>query len=154
MRNQWHHLVYTYDGSTQRVYADGIEKNFEDLPGGLAVAPSVPIRLATQTEGNGIDATGGLRGSLSLGKVRIHDGLLSADDVLNNYNAEKEMFPVEPIVPPTEMLPLGPVHRYSFEGDATDSVGGADGTLVNNTGNALYQDGKLVLGNDGSQTLE
>jgi len=42
-------------------------------------------------------------------------------------------------------------HRYSFTDSAADSVNGADGELVNNTGNATYSDGQLVMGNDGTQ---
>ncbi|MBN1817805.1 MAG: LamG domain-containing protein, partial [Sedimentisphaerales bacterium] len=44
------------------------------------------------------------------------------------------------------------VHRYTFDGTTEDVVGGADGTLVNNTGNAAFDTGKLVLGNTGSQS--
>ncbi len=46
----------------------------------------------------------------------------------------------------------GLVHRYSFDANANDLVGTAHGTLVNNTGNALYSGGQLRLGNDGSQS--
>ena len=150
-RDQWHHLVYTYDGTTQRVYANGVEKNSEVLTP-LSISAGNPIRLASQTEGDGVTSTGALRGSLALGKVRIHDGALTAANVLNNYELEKAAFPVTPILPATpEPLPVGPVHRYSFAGDATDSVGGANGSLVNNTGNASYAGGQLILGNTGSQ---
>jgi hypothetical protein len=51
----------------------------------------------------------------------------------------------------------GLIHRWSF-GDSVDgvtlpdSVGGADGTLINNTGLASITDGEVVLGNDGSQS--
>jgi len=50
----------------------------------------------------------------------------------------------------------GLIHRYSF-GDSDgvvvpDSVGGADGTLINNTGLATVADGQVNLGNDGSQS--
>ena len=50
---------------------------------------------------------------------------------------------------PTE---AGLQHRYSFNGNANDSVGGAHGTLVNNTGGAGYGGGQLALGNNGTQT--
>ena len=42
-------------------------------------------------------------------------------------------------------------HRYSFTDSAADSVNGADGDLINNTGNATFTDGRLVLGNNGTQ---
>ena len=46
------------------------------------------------------------------------------------------------------------VHRYSFSGNADDSVGGAHGVLVNNTANAGFANGQLTLGNDGSQSSD
>jgi hypothetical protein len=129
-RDQWHHLVYTYDGTTQRVYADGVEKNFEDV-GALAVHAGDPILVGSQNPAVAVPA------SLSIGKVRVHDGVLSPADVLNNYNEEKALFPVEPEVPPQpEQIPAGPIHRWSFSetgGAGTmlvDSIGGANGTIV------------------------
>jgi hypothetical protein len=47
---------------------------------------------------------------------------------------------------------VGLIHRYSFTDDASDSVGGADGVLVNNTGAAAFVDGHAVMGNDGTQS--
>ncbi len=41
----------------------------------------------------------------------------------------------------------GLVHRYSFDGNANDSIGSANGTLVNNTGAAAFSGGKLDLQN-------
>jgi hypothetical protein len=46
----------------------------------------------------------------------------------------------------------GLVHRYAFDGNADDSVGYANGTLVNATGAAAYADGKLDLKNTGTPT--
>jgi hypothetical protein len=149
VQNEWHHLVYTYDGTEQRVYADGVLKNTETVA--LDVQVGRPIRLASQTDAGGA-ATGPLRGSLALGNVRIHDGVLTADDVVNNYEFEKDLFPASPVVPPVaDYITHGPVHRYSFESDGSDSVGNADGTLVNQTGGAAFTGGQLVLGNDGNQ---
>ena len=43
------------------------------------------------------------------------------------------------------------VHRYDFAGDPNDSVGGAHGTLINNTTRAAYAGGQLTLGNQGTE---
>ena len=43
---QWHHLVYTYDGKTARLYDNGAEKANMDLR--LATPQGFPIRLAVQ----------------------------------------------------------------------------------------------------------
>ncbi|MBN1125161.1 MAG: lamin tail domain-containing protein [Sedimentisphaerales bacterium] len=42
-------------------------------------------------------------------------------------------------------------HRYSFGGNTNDIVGSAHGILINNTGQAGFSNGRLILGNDGSQ---
>ena len=46
-------------------------------------------------------------------------------------------------------------HRWSFnDGTTEDSIGGAHGVLVNNTGNSEVSDGTLTLANDGSQSSD
>jgi regulation of enolase protein 1 (concanavalin A-like superfamily) len=90
---QWHHLVYTYDGGTTRVYADGALANSEALgPGVINTHANTSILLAAQLEADGVTVTGTLRGSLLLAKVRIHDGVLSPVQVLNNFTVERPQF--------------------------------------------------------------
>jgi hypothetical protein len=131
---KWHHLVYTYDGTTTRVYSDGALMNQEVVA--LNTHANTSIQLAAQLDANGTTVTAGLRGSLSLGRVRIHDGVLSDAQVLANYNTERAAF-VDPVTAPA-ILASPPVHRWSFNEAATanatdltfaDSVGGADGTV-------------------------
>ncbi len=43
-------------------------------------------------------------------------------------------------------------HRYDFNADPNDSIGTDNGTLINNTSNAHYSGGQLILGNDGTQS--
>lgn len=141
---KWHHLVYTYDGTTTRVYSDGKLANFEILADGVInTYEDTAINLATQLESNGTTPTPGLRGSLTLGRVRIHDGVLTAAQIATNYTTEKPDF-IDPEIPPPvtidpERLTKGPVHRYSFseaggvaaEGAVfKDSVGKADGKVA------------------------
>lgn len=158
--NKWHHLVYTYDGSTSRVYVDGALDNFEFLGTGVMNTwPGTSINLATQLEGDGTTPTVGLRGSLTIAKVRIHDDVLTADQILNNYNFEKAAF-IDP-APPADFAPVRlsttPIHRYSFNDPATDdasgatvtdSVGGANGSVLG-TGSA-YTGSRLRLTDGGS----
>ena len=105
--------------------------------------------------------TPGLRGSLSLGRVRIHDGVLTAEQVAANYNLEKGAFvdPQPPADIPPERLTKGPIHRYSFSepvaANATgqeikDSVGTAHG-LVQGEG-AEFTGSRLKLAGGGSAT--
>src|SRR4051812_25964638 len=97
---QWHHLAYTYDGTTSRVYVDGQLTNTEVLgPGQVNIWPDTPINIGSQTEADATTPTPALRGSLTLGRLRIHDGVLTDRDVEANYEAEKADF-VEPAIPP------------------------------------------------------
>ena len=99
---EWHHLVYTFDGDdtgTTRVYADGCLVAFdceftnEEVlgPGALNAHPG-KIRIAQQTEGDGVNLTLGLQGKILVSKVRVHDGVLTADQIANNYEVELPEF--------------------------------------------------------------
>lgn len=83
--DSWHHLVYTYDGTTTRLYMDGQIQNTEVLGAGVInTADGFPIRLAHAIHANG---NAEILGSVSLATVYVHDGVLSDQDVLRNYVA-------------------------------------------------------------------
>jgi hypothetical protein len=130
--NKWHHLVYTYDGTTTRVYADGALWNSEVLgPGVINTTPATSINLATQLDGDGVTPTGGIRGDLVIARVRIHDGVLTDAQVLSNYNSEKADF-INPLPPAVAKLSKAPIHRYSFSESPTDDASGLN--LVDSIG--------------------
>lgn len=83
--------------------------------------PNTAITLAAQLEADGVTVTGALRGSLFLAKVRIHDGVLSPAQVLNNYNVERPLFtgPVQ--------LTLQPVNQTAVEGGPVTFAAQASG---------------------------
>lgn len=161
--NKWHHLVYTYDGSTTRLYVDGQFQNGEFLGfGAIDTHPEPTILIGAQTEGDGVTVTGDLRFSGAIGRVRIHEEVLTAAQVLNNYNAEKAAFvdpiiPEPPVITPQRLTAL-PTHRWSFNnptGDATDavledSVGDADGVIKG--AGATFSGSRLVLPGGPSST--
>ncbi len=150
----WHHLVYTYDGTTTRVYSDGMLSNTEVLGAGIInIAAATSINLATQLDGDGVTATGGIRGSLTIGKMRIHDGVLTDAQIASNYNAEKSQF-IDPL--PVVLLPgkltAAPTHRYSFSESAVeeatglefvDSIAAANG-IVQGSG-AKFSGSRMIL---------
>ncbi len=154
--NHWHYLVYTFDGTTTRVYADGVFQNGEYLgPGVINTHPDTTILIAAQTEPDGVTVTGGLRLSGTIARVRVHDGVLTSDQIAANYNLEKAAFvdpvtPTPPVVTPAR-LTKAPVHRYSFSeaaGDATgktfsDGAGTANGEIQGN--GATFNGSRLVL---------
>ena len=95
----WHHLVYTYDGETTRVYSDGCidtvvcEMSNEEFLGlGRINTHPGKIKIAQQTEGDGFGLTLGLQGSILVGKLRIHDGVLSPEQIEHNYQTELPEF--------------------------------------------------------------
>ena len=133
--DQWHYLVYTYDGNEARVYADGRLANSKTV-GSIDAYDGVDIVLASQVNSDGTTLTfGGSRGTLALASVRIHDGVLTAAGVRNNFVEDAARFGLDANGP----APL--VHRYSFSesgGSGTtlaDSVGGADAVIVDGGAN-------------------
>jgi len=133
LNNKWHHLVYTFDGATTRVYSDGVLVNSEAQSINTAASSSIMLGAQWNAAGTGV---GGQYGSLAIAKVRVHDGALSAAQVLNNFNYEKAAF--LPAAVTAQLLSAGPTHRYSFNETAAadasglafnDSVGSANGVV-------------------------
>jgi hypothetical protein len=96
-QGRWGHFVYTFDALSnfQRVYANGVEVNSEDLGtfnpplniAGVAVdgVTPLPFRLAAQNADNGAVA-GGLRGTMSFGEVKVYSRAVPADEISTIYN--------------------------------------------------------------------
>ncbi|MDB6032331.1 MAG: Ig domain protein group 2 domain protein [Verrucomicrobiales bacterium] len=146
---QWHHLVYTYDGTADRVYSDGVLQNQEATS--LNIWATTPISIATQMDNDAGVPTAGLRGSLTIGRLRIHSDALSSSDILDNYNTEKNDFSLG-----GTPLAKGPAHRYSFNNDpgtapegsvVIDSVGGAN-AIVKGAGAAFTGTRLTIPGGD------
>jgi VCBS repeat-containing protein len=142
----WHHLVITYDGNATSVYSDGELKNRE-IHGALATYQNNPIRIAAQTNGDGsIALDAGLVGHLAIANVRVHAGVLTASQVINNYNEDAARFGKTII----GAAAPAPVHRYAFNDSGVpglDSIGGANAQLFNG---ASVNNGVLNLNNNGS----
>jgi hypothetical protein len=145
--NQWHHLVYTYDGTTARLYSDGVLKynrnvNLNTHGDGFAPADDGDFSINVGGQNSDVapfDVNAGLRYSGGIAYVRVHDGVLSDGDVRTNYLNDAEIFggpPLPPVAPPVvpQLLSAGPKHRYTFDGNANDSVGTRHGTVVNPSG--------------------
>jgi Concanavalin A-like lectin/glucanases superfamily len=84
--NNWWHLVYTHDGTTSRLYVNG-ELETEGTHS-LNTFGGTPIRVAAQADGTGAGADAGFNFTGSIAEVRIHDGVLSAADIANNFVSE------------------------------------------------------------------
>ncbi|HWY75717.1 MAG TPA: immunoglobulin domain-containing protein [Verrucomicrobiae bacterium] len=137
LNNVWHHLVYTYDGTNENLYADGVLVNFQPVTFNTVGGPS--ILLGAQWTAAGVVSSSPADATLTLARIRIHDNALTPAQVLNNFNFEKATFIAA--APTPQFLTAGPVHRYSFSEPATnnasgltfhDSIGGADGIVQGN----------------------
>ncbi|MBN1419603.1 MAG: hypothetical protein JXP34_12570 [Planctomycetes bacterium] len=115
---EWHHLVYTYDGTTTRVYADGKETNFEVLGAGVINTwADTRITIAAQLEADGVTLNSALAGTLAIGRVRVHDGVLTPEQIANNHREERPEFPCVNCLPPSFINP--PAEDEYFAGAAT-----------------------------------
>lgn len=72
--NAWHHLVFSYDGSTVRLYVDG------SLRGSSTATKSMSSRNIGMKVGNGANAFAGL-----VDEVAVYDVALSASSVAAHY---------------------------------------------------------------------
>ena len=96
--SRWTHVTYTYDTISQvvRVYHDGLEANTEvvtniNTHAVDSLGNPLLFRVATQNEANG-SATPGLRGSMTIARIRVYDEALTADDVLGRFASEQAYF--------------------------------------------------------------
>ncbi len=97
--DQWHHVAYSYDGSTQRIYVDGALRQSVTL--GLPVAAS-PQQLDINLgyPGFGLDA--------HMDDVRIYRGALTDSEVAQLADSPKPSFapPAYPPRPPDPVVSL------------------------------------------------
>jgi hypothetical protein len=85
-RNQWTHLVGTYNGSVSRVYINGVEVWNASLTGTI---PSATYYIGTYG-GTIVDDTHNFNGYIPVAK--IYNRSLTAEQVYQNYNASKSRF--------------------------------------------------------------
>ncbi len=129
-------MVWTYDATavgtnagTVRLYRDGVLDKAEIQGAVPNVSASFNILIGGQ-HGGAIIAAGGFDAAGVVGKVRVHDGVLSGAQVLNNYNFESGFFTNGT---PAAFLTTAPYHRLSFNQPPTNN---AIGLTVPDTGSA------------------
>lgn len=96
---RWTYVVYVWDpvSLTSTVYKDGVQAATETLSDPLniwatdSLGKPLPFRVGSQSDANGTP-TGTLRGSMTIGRIRVHDRVLDANTVLNRYNSERGDF--------------------------------------------------------------
>ena len=87
VNGKWHHIVASWDGSTKKIYVDGMEKTSANKTGALI----------TRTTGAAIGTFGHIPSYPFGGKiaaVKLYSKGLTAAEVLQNYNAQKNRFEI------------------------------------------------------------
>jgi hypothetical protein len=133
VEGQWHHLAYTYDGTTERVYLDGSLANQDTVS--LSVFGGFPIQVGAQRSNvDPFNVEPALQFSGLIGQVRVHDGVLTDAQVAQNFNTEKLNYHYSAantyLPKASATLAKAPVHRYSFDNMAS----GNDGTVIPDIG--------------------
>jgi len=110
---QWHHLVYTYDGRTAKVYDNTVERNSvrfnlstragERMNIGAQNASDGKILFVSEFNGNPMSLSG------SIAIVRVHSEALTPAQILNNFNEDKDRFGATIPVAPVDMLSDGTI---------------------------------------------
>lgn len=117
--NLWHHIVYTYDGTTARVYADSVLKTTLVNPA-FNTHAGYQINLAAQAADSAAPGTlDGLAGRFSggIGQVRIHDGVLSQANITNNFSIEAPGYGVSAPPPPPPPVTLVSLWQFNQSAD-------------------------------------
>ena len=126
--NQWTHITLTRNGSSFSWYKDGT------LQISSSVASNNFSGVRTSKFGGGVSSVGTFTGSLPL--LRIYNKTLSAQEVLQNYNATKNRYiNVLPPVNDSLILNLDAGNRASYAGTGTTwtdlSSNGLRASLIN-----------------------
>jgi hypothetical protein len=127
--NAWHHLVYTYDGTTTRVYSDGALLNSETTP--LNTHPGTAILIGAQYETDGVTVNAPLRGTMTVARLRVHSDALSASQIASNYNFEKDGFNAGTAPLPSDIWRADTLGLS--DGDTVGSWTSAGGRTANST---------------------
>ena len=86
---QWYHVVGTWDGSTSKLYINGVKETTEGTVPSMNTTP-INTLIGASLNGGGTGNTGYWNGKIS--NVQIHNRALSSQEVNQNYNALKGRF--------------------------------------------------------------
>jgi hypothetical protein len=108
--NTWNHVVGTYDGTSQKIYVDGVLRNTVSLTG--------TINTSSNDALVGLYNYGDYCLTGNVGAVRVYNKALSATEILQNYEAQKSKF-ANTIVQQGLVLNLDAGNIYSYGGAGT-----------------------------------
>jgi uncharacterized protein (TIGR02145 family) len=114
--NNWYHWVLTIDGSTQKIYVNGVLKSTDNTFSGTTATAGVDFALGAITHSNGLSPYTDVNVGFFQGKlddVRIYDSAMTDAQVMDLY-ANESM-----------------VAYYPFNGNANDESGNGYNGSVN-----------------------
>jgi hypothetical protein len=83
--NEWTHLAISYDGTTKRIYVNGLEMASKEELGALVYdAAAVPVTIGSDWVSN----QSGSHFIGSIDEVALYNRALTADEILGIYNAD------------------------------------------------------------------
>jgi hypothetical protein len=150
--NKWVHFVHTFDGSTQKLYLDGVLQNSASLSGSIQYDSNNTRIVIGADDNGGYNSGTGAFHSGKLNQVKIYNRALSSEEIAKNYISQrKRYFPEENIVTNGLVLYVDPAKYSSYAGSGTtiyDLSGfGNTGTLTNGptfsglNGGSIFFDG-------------
>ena len=114
--NSWTYMALTYGGSTnltEILYVNGAV-NAVTSNRNLSIVASSNLFL-----GGYLDSSSFLGGNFALGQLRVHDHVLSASDIANNFNTDASMYVVSPSNSPSRTPSITPTSSVSSTASST-----------------------------------
>jgi len=116
----WHHIAGTYDGTTVRVYVDGVEEGTALLTGNIG-SNTAPVRIGV---GSGATSEQPMDGAVD--DPRIYDRVLNPDEILTIFNSRG-----------LDGIALGVAARYLLNEGAPGNVASGAGVIKDSGPNGL-----------------
>jgi hypothetical protein len=135
IHGRWTHIAATYDGTTTRLYSDGVLVNTEVVALGASgtalldtLGNPLPFRVGRQNnEAGGIDATGA--GQINVARVKVYTNALDPATILARFDAEKTTFGL--VDPDGDGLPTWYELRCNLNPNDATGANGASGNPDN-----------------------
>lgn len=80
----WRYLVYTYDGTTDRVYDNAVLRNSNTVALNTYAGQHIGIAIQNDSSGNPVVVPG----TLSIAAVRVHTGVLTEQQIRSNFSID------------------------------------------------------------------
>lgn len=148
--NKWVHFVHTFDGSTQKLYLDGVLQNSASLSGSIQYDSNNTRIVIGADDNGGYNSGTGAFHSGKLNQVKIYNRALSSEEITRNYISQrKRYFPEENIVANGLVLHIDPGKPSSYTGSGNTvydlSGSGNTGTLANGAAFSGLNGGVIVF---------